>query len=300
MEKKFKSGFVALIGRPNVGKSTLMNQVVGKKVAITSDKNQTTRNRIQGIYTDDDAQIIFIDTPGIHKPQHRLGSFMVDLAEGTLDEADLILFMVSAIEEIGPGDRFIINKLKKANKPVFLLINKVDLINKEDIFLVIESYFAEHDFAEILPLSSLKGVNVEKLITLLKQYLPEGPKYYEEDQITDHPEHFMYSEIIREKVLELTREEVPHSVAVKIDEIAVRKNGTRYIRATIFTERTSQKVILIGRNGKMLKEVGRRARLDLKKLIGANVFLDLWVKVEKDWRNNELKLNQFGFRYDDY
>jgi len=300
MENSFKSGFVALIGRPNVGKSTLINYIIGQKITITSDKSQTTRQRIQGIYTDEEAQIIFVDTPGIHKPKHQLGSFMVNVAEETLTETDLILFMINANEKIGPGDRFIINMLKRVKTPVFLIVNKVDLISEEDIFPIIEEYSSHHRFNEILPISSLEGNNVEKLMELIKNYLAEGPKYYDEDQITNHPEQFLIGELIREKVLNLTREEIPHSVAVHVDNIERRQNDTTYIQATIFTERPTQKGILIGKQGSMLKEVGKQARKDIAKLLGTKVYLDLWIKVERDWRNNKYKLNRFGFRYDDY
>lgn len=300
MENSFKSGFVALIGRPNVGKSTLINYIIGQKITITSDKSQTTRQRIQGIYTDEEAQIIFVDTPGIHKPKHQLGSFMVNLAEETLTDTDLILFMINANEKIGPGDRFIINMLKRVKTPVFLIVNKVDLISEEDIFPIIEEYSSHYTFNEILPISSLEGNNVEKLMELIKNYLGEGPKYYDEDQITNHPEQFLIGELIREKVLNLTREEIPHSVAVYVDQIERRHNDTTYIQATIFTERPTQKGILIGKQGSMLKEVGKQARKDIAKLLGTKVYLDLWIKVERDWRNNKYKLNRFGFRYDDY
>lgn len=300
MNNKFKSGFVTLIGRPNVGKSTLINQVIGEKITITSDKAQTTRHRIQGIYTDDDAQIIFIDTPGVHRPKHELGSFMVNVAEETLTEADLVLFMINATEAIGPGDRFILKKLMKVKNPVFLIINKVDLITENEIFPIIEEYSSEYDFTEIIPISSLEGNNVEKLLQLIKDYLPEGPKYYDENQITDHPEQFIISELIREKVLHLTQEEIPHSVAVNLDQIEKRNQDTTYIHATIIIERPSQKGIIIGKQGSMLKEIGKQARKDIEDLLKTKVFLELWVKVEKDWRNNRHKLNRLGFRYDHY
>lgn len=300
MKSSYKSGFVALIGRPNVGKSTLINKIIGQKIAITSDKRQTTRQLIQGIYTDEEAQIIFVDTPGIHRPRHKLGSFMVNLAEDTLKDTDLVLFMINAEERIGPGDRFIINLLKKIKTPVFLLINKVDLISEEDIFPLIETYSSHYSFDEIIPISSLEGNNVNKLLELIKNYLEEGPKYYEADQITNHSEKFLIEELIREKVLNLTREEVPHSIAVKIDSMEEKKNNTTYIQATIFTERPTQRGILIGKGGSMLKEVGTQARKEIAEILGGKVYLDLWIKVEKDWRNNKHKLNRFGFRPDDY
>src|SRR5699024_2156306 len=240
------------------------------------------------------------DTPGIHKPKHQLGSFMGNIAEETLTETDLILFMINADQKIGPGDRFIINLLKNIKTPVFLVINKVDLISEEDIFKIIEQYNSEHAFQEIIPISSTEGNNVDKLMKLIKDSLDEGPKYYDEDQITNLPERFLIGELIREKVLHLTREEIPHSVAVQVDQIEVRKNDTTYIQATIITERPTQKGILIGKKGSMLKEVGKQARQDISNLLGTKVYLDLWIKVEKDWRNNKNKLNRYGFKYDDY
>lgn len=300
MEKSFRSGFVTIIGRPNVGKSTLLNRIIGQKITITSDKPQTTRHRIQGIYTDSDSQVIFIDTPGIHKPKHRLGSFMVDIAQHSLNEVDLILFMVNARESLGGGDQFIINELKRVSCPVYLLINKVDLIDQDKIFPIIEQYKAEYPFDEIIPLSSLKGNNVDILLDKIKKTLPEGPQYYDEKQITDHPEHFIIAELIREKVLRLTKEEIPHSVTVFIEKMEKRKGNTTYIQATIVTERESQKGILIGKKGRMLKDIGKQARKDIETVMGTKIYLDLWVKVQQDWRNNERQLNKLGFRYDDY
>ena len=300
MSKQFKSGFISIIGRPNVGKSTFMNRVIGEKIAIMSDKPQTTRNKIQGVLTEEDAQMVFIDTPGIHKPKHRLGDFMVQVAEDSLNEIDAVLFMVNASEGYGAGDQFIIDRLQKVKSPVFLILNKIDLIHPDDIFELIEKYKDLYDFAEVFPISALEGNNVEFLLSKLKSYLPEGPQYYPTDQITDHPERFIMTELIREKVLQLTREEIPHSIAVLLENIERRKNDTLYIQAVIVTERPTQKGILIGKQGKMLKDIGKKARQDIEALLGTKVFLELWVKVQKDWRNRENQLREFGFRKDEY
>ncbi|HFJ9505939.1 MULTISPECIES: GTPase Era [Bacillus cereus group] len=298
--KGYKSGFVSIIGRPNVGKSTFLNRIIGQKIAIMSDKPQTTRNKIQGVYTENDSQVIFIDTPGIHKPKHRLGDFMVKMAQTTLKEVDIVLFMVNAVEGFGRGEEFIIEKLKETKQPVFLVINKIDQVHPEQLLELIDQYRKLHDFAEIVPISALDGNNVEALIGTIKKYLPEGPQYYPDNQVTDHPERFIIAELIREKVLHLTREEVPHSVAVVIDAIQKREGGAVYINATIVVERPSQKGIIIGKQGKMLKEVGKRARFDIEALLGSKVFLEVWVKVQKDWRNKMSQLRDLGFREDEY
>ena len=299
-EKHFKSGFITIIGRPNVGKSTFLNHVIGQKIAIMSDKAQTTRNTIQGVLTTDDAQLIFIDTPGIHKPKHRLGDFMVKVATNTLNEVDLILFMVNATEEFGRGEQYILEKLKDVHTKVFLVINKIDLIHPDQLIEVIAQYKDKYDFAEIIPISALQGNNVERLIDVIKNYMPEGPQYYPNDQVTDHPERFIIAELIREKVLHLTREEVPHSVAVIIEKIEKEDNGTIHIMAAIIVERNSQKGIVIGKQGAMLKEIGKRARMDIENLLGSKVFLELWVKVQKDWRDKATLLREFGYREDEY
>ena len=298
--KGYKSGFVSIIGRPNVGKSTFLNRIIGQKIAIMSDKPQTTRNKIQGVYTENDAQVIFIDTPGIHKPKHKLGDFMVKMAQTTLKEVDIVLFMVNAVEGFGRGEEFIIEKLKETKQPVFLVINKIDQLHPEQLLELIDQYRKLHEFAEIVPISALDGNNVDALIGTIKKYLPEGPQYYPENQVTDHPERFIIAELIREKVLHLTREEVPHSVAVVIDAIQKREGGAVYINATIVVERPSQKGIIIGKQGKMLKEVGKRARFDIEALLGSKVFLEVWVKVQKDWRNKMSQLRDLGFREDEY
>lgn len=300
-ESKYKSGFVAIIGRPNVGKSTFLNQVLGKKIAIMSDKPQTTRNKIQGVITDENSQTIFIDTPGIHKPKHELGKFMTDLAIGTLNEVDAVLFMVNATEKAGKGDRFILEHLKRVKQPVYLCINKIDLLTKEELLGVIASFREEYDFTGIIPISALTGENVQTLIEVVKEVLPEGPQFYPSDYITDHPERFIISEMIREKVLHLTREEVPHSVAVVIEKIEKPADSdTVDVMAAIVVERSSQKGILIGKGGKMLKDIGTLARKDINALLGTKIYLELWVKVQKDWRNKKLYLNDFGYGEDQY
>lgn len=297
----FKSGFISIIGRPNVGKSTFLNRVVGQKIAIMSDKPQTTRNKVQGVVTTDHSQLIFIDTPGIHKPKHKLGDFMVKSARNTLKEVDVIMFMVNANEPIGGGDRFIIDMLEKTETPVFLVINKIDLVHPDDLLTIITSYTEEYNFAEIVPLSALNGNNVERLMETLTNYLPEGPKYYPDDQVTDHPERFIISELIREKVLHLTREEIPHSIAVVIEKIErEEERNIVNVMATIVVDRDSQKGIIIGKKGALLKEIGTRARRDIEMLLGSKVFLELWVKVQKDWRNKPGQLREFGFREDEY
>ncbi|MED5074285.1 GTPase Era [Anoxybacillus geothermalis] len=297
----YKSGFVAIIGRPNVGKSTFLNRVVGQKIAIMSDKPQTTRNKIQGVYTDEDAQIIFIDTPGVHKPKHKLGDFMMKVALNTLREVDLILFMVNAEEGFGRGEAFIMERLKEVDTPVFLVINKIDRVHPDELLPLIDQYKDLHPFAEIVPISALEGNNVERLLEQIKERLPEGPQYYPPDQVTDHPEQFIIAELIREKALHLTREEVPHSIAVVVERIERREEtGTVYVGAVIVVERDSQKGIIIGKQGRMLKEIGQRARADIEALLGSKVFLELWVKVQKDWRNRLSQLRDFGFREDEY
>lgn len=296
-EQIHKSGFVSLIGRPNVGKSTLMNHIVGQKVAIMSDKPQTTRNKIQGVYTSADGQIVFLDTPGIHKPKSKLGDWMVKKAQETLGEVDLILFLVDAAEGMGPGDRWIIQLLENVCTPVFLVVNKIDRVHPDDLLPLIDAYRELFSFAEVVPISARNGNNTGTLVRLIMERLPEGPAYYPSDQVTDHPERFIVSELIREKVLLLTHEEVPHSVAVVIEMMKERDHGKMVdVTATIYTERKSQKGILIGKQGAMLKEVGRQARQDIEKLFGSRVYLDLWVKVKKDWRNEEHLLREFGYR----
>lgn len=291
-----KSGFVAIVGRPNVGKSTLLNRIVGQKIAIMSDKAQTTRNKIQGVYTTKDMQMIFIDTPGIHKPKHRLGDYMVNEAYGALQEVEAVLFMISADEKRGKGDNLIIERLQKLSIPVFLVINKIDKIHPDNLLAVIEDYSKQMTFAEVVPVSATQGNNFETLMQLLEDQMPAGPQYFPEDQITDHPEYFIVSELIREKVLLLTHDEIPHSVAVTIDSMKRDENDKIRIQATIIVERDSQKGIIIGKGGKMLKEIGIKARQDMEKMLGDKVYLELWVKVQKDWRDKQRSLNDFGYK----
>ncbi len=295
----FHSGFVAIVGRPNVGKSTFLNRVIGQKIAIMSDKPQTTRNKIQGVYTTKDAQIVFIDTPGIHKPQNKLGDFMMESALSALKEVDAVLFMVNATEHRGAGDNFIINHLKTVEKPIYLLINKIDEISPDDIMPIIEQYKNALPFKDVYPISALQGNNVPELIETLVKTLPNGPQYYPADEVTNHPERFVISELIREKVLELTRQEIPHSTAVVVESIKDEQSLLR-IRATIIVERDGQKGIVIGKGGEMLKKIGTLARKDIENMMGNKVFLELWVKVVPHWRDKANLLNSYGYRKDNY
>jgi GTPase len=300
-DQEFKSGFISIIGRPNVGKSTFINRVIGQKIAIMSDKPQTTRNKVQGVLTTNNTQYIFIDTPGIHKPKHKLGDFMMKVAQNTLKEVDVILFMVNAEEGYGRGEEFILEKFQSVKTPIFLIINKIDRIHPDKLLTVIESYNEKFQFAEIIPISALDGNNIERLLEVVRKYLPEGPLYYPADQVTDHPERFIITELIREKALQLTREEVPHSLAVVLEKMEKDPNKDMiHVMATIIVERDSQKGIVIGKQGKMLKEIGKRARLDIENLLGSKVFLEVWVKVQKDWRNKASQLRDYGFRDDEY
>ena len=300
MQNNFHSGFVAILGRPNVGKSTFLNRVVGQKIAIMSDKAQTTRNKIQGIYTEDDAQIVFIDTPGIHKPHSRLGDFMVESALSTLNEVDAVLFMVNATQKRGRGDDFIIERLKNVKKPIYLVINKIDQIHPDKLLQIMDDYRNTLDYAEVFPISALEENNCPELIESLVNTLPEGPQYYPADQITDHPERFIAGELIREKVLELTREEVPHSVAVVVDRIHREDDEKVLVQATIVVERNSQKGIIIGKGGKMLKQIGVKARKDIELMLGDKVYLELWVKVQPNWKDRQVDLQALGYKQDDY
>lgn len=301
IKKNYKSGFVTIIGRPNVGKSTLLNKVIGQKIAIMSDKPQTTRNKIQAVYTRDDAQVIFIDTPGIHKPKHKLGDFMTKIAQQTLNEVDLILFVINADEGYGRGDQFIIDRLENVTSPIFLVVNKIDLVHPDKLLPLIDEYRKKMNVAEVIPISALRGNNVNTLMDQILAYMEEGPQYYPEDQVTDHPERFITAELIREKALHLTREEVPHSIAVVIEQMKERDGGRAvYVQAAVIVERDSQKGIVIGKGGKMLKEIGQRARKDIETLLGTKVFLELFVKVQTDWRNKQKQLRELGFSQDEY
>lgn len=292
----FKSGFVAVVGRPNVGKSTLINALIGDKIVIVSDKAQTTRNRIICVYTDEEKQIVFMDTPGIHKPKHKLGEFMVDAAIESLKEIEAVLFVVAGNEKRGPGDNFILEQLKKVKVPVFLVINKIDTLEREDILKTIVTYQEAYPFAGIIPISAKEKDNLDEVLKVLTEVLPEGPQYFPEDMITDQPERLIIADIVREKILLKTRDEVPHAIAVDVDEMKTRDDGMTYIRATIYCERDSQKGIIIGKRGTMLREIGGEARADIERLLATKVYLDLWVKVKKDWRNKSGMLSELGYK----
>ena len=294
----YKAGFATLIGRPNVGKSTLMNKLIGQKIAITSNKPQTTRNRIQTVYTSEEGQIVFLDTPGIHKAKNKLGNYMVGVAERTLSEVDVILWLVEPTNYIGAGEQHILSQLKKTKTPVILVINKVDKVKKEEILEYINTYRKELDFAEIVPVSALKGDNCETLIKCIMKYLPYGPAFYDEDTITDQPMRQIVAELIREKALRCLDEEIPHGVAVSIDGMKYRKNICD-IDATIVCERDSHKGIIIGKGGSMLKKIGSTARPDIEDLLEMQVNLQLWVKVKKDWRDSDFLLKNFGYNPQD-
>ncbi len=294
--EKFHSGFAALIGRPNVGKSTLMNRMIGQKIAITSSKPQTTRNRIQTVYTDSRCQIIFLDTPGIHQAKNKLGEYMVNVAERTLSEVDVILWLVEPSTYIGAGEQHIIGRLRGVKTPVILVINKVDTVKKEDVLTAIDTYRKELNFADIVPVSALKGDNTDELLTVIRKYLPEGPMYYDEDTVTDQPMRQIAAELIREKALRSLNDEIPHGIAVLIDSMKERDNGLFDIEATIVCERDSHKGIIIGKQGAMLKKIGSAARYEIEALLGARVNLKLWVKVRKEWRDSELYVRNYGYR----
>ena len=297
----YKSGFVTLIGRPNVGKSTLMNRLIGQKIAITSNKPQTTRNRIQTVYTCDEGQIIFLDTPGIHKAKNKLGEYMVSVAERTLKEVDVSLWLVEPSTFIGAGEQHIAEQLRSVKTPVFLVINKIDTVEKAEILKFIAAYKDIVDFAEIIPVSALKGENTDDLLQAMMKYLPTGPQYYDEDTITDQPERQIVAEMIREKALRNLSDEIPHGIAVAIDRMHERPNGSIIdIDATIVCERNSHKGIIIGKQGAMLKKIGSQARADMEALLDCKVNLKLWVKVKKDWRDSDFLIKNFGYRKTDY
>ncbi|AFM01914.1 GTP-binding protein Era [Desulfitobacterium dehalogenans ATCC 51507] len=292
--KDFRSGFVTVVGRPNAGKSTLLNQLLGQKILIMSDKPQTTRNKIHCILTEERGQIVFLDTPGIHKPKHKLGEFMVDSALESLREVDLILYMVDTTADFGAGEEYILENLKQVKTPCILLLNKIDLIEKDKLLKLIKDYSALKDFLAIIPISAKTGENKDELLKVIFKEMPQGPMYYPEDEVTDQPERFIMAELVREKVLQLTRDEVPHSIAVVVESVEEKKTLIK-VRALIVVERDSQKGIIIGQGGSLLKEIGRLARQDIETLLGSKVFLELFVKVEKDWRNRGRSLREFGY-----
>lgn len=294
MENNYKSGFATLIGRPNVGKSTLMNQLIGQKIAITSNKPQTTRNKIQTVYTSKEGQIVFLDTPGIHKAKNKLGDYMVSTAQKTLKEVDVILWLVEPTTFIGAGEQHIIEQLKKVNTPVILVINKIDTVKKEEVVQSIDAYRKAADFAEIVPVCARSGENQEELIRCIMQYLPYGPAFYDEDTVTDQPQRQIVAELIREKALHSLNEEIPHGIAVTIERMKFKKNLVE-IDATIICERDSHKGIIIGKQGSMLKKIGSTARYEIEKMLDSKVNLQLWVKVKKDWRDSDFLLKNFGY-----
>lgn len=296
MNENFKSGFVAIIGRPNVGKSTLMNHLIGQKIAITSKKPQTTRNKIQTVYTCEDGQIIFLDTPGIHKAKNKLGEYMVNVAEQTLKDVDVILWLVEPTTYIGAGEKHIAEQLQKTSLPVILVINKVDTVKKEDILQVIDNYRKLYDFAEIIPASALRGQNTKDIVNSLFKYMPYGPMFYDEDTVTDQPQRQIVAEIIREKALHALDEEIPHGIAVTIEKMRERKGQHIVdIEATIICERDSHKGIIIGKQGSMLKKIGSNARFEIEKMLEERVNLKIWVKVKKDWRDSDTLMKNFGY-----
>jgi GTP-binding protein Era len=298
MRADYKSGFVTLIGRPNVGKSTLMNHLIGQKIAITSNKPQTTRNRIQTVLTTEEGQIVFVDTPGIHKAKNKLGEYMVNVAERTLNEVDVVLWLVEPSTFIGAGEKHIVEQLGRVKTPVVLVINKVDMVKKEEVFTFIDAYRKIYDFAEIVPVSARSGENTEELVKVIMKYLPYGPQFYDEDTITDQPERQIVAELIREKALHALNDEIPHGIAVAIDSMKYRKKIVD-IDATIICERDSHKGIIIGKQGSMLKKIGSTARFEIERMLDLKVNLQLWVKVKKDWRDSDFLIKNFGYTKDE-
>ncbi|AEB76493.1 GTPase Era [Clostridium botulinum] len=292
----FKSGFISIIGRPNVGKSTLINEILGEKLSIVSCRPQTTRNNIRAILTKEDYQLVFLDTPGIHKPRHKLGEYMVKAAESSKDEVDLIVFITTPQSEIGKGDELILENIKNSNKPVFLIVNKIDENPPELVAETLKKYSEYMEFKEIIPISAQKNKNVDTLLDLMIKYMPEGPKYYPDDMITDVQERFVVSEIIREKALKLLSEEVPHGIAVEIISMKQAKNGTYHIDANLLCEKDSHKGIVIGKGGQMLKRIGTYARQDISKFLDAKVNLKVWVRVKKEWRDSNFMLKELGYK----
>ena len=299
MNDTYKSGFVAIIGRPNVGKSTLMNQLIGQKIAITSSKAQTTRNRIQTVYTSDEGQIVFLDTPGINRAKNKLGEYMLKVAEGTLNEVDVVMWIVEATTFIGAGERYIIEQLERVKTPIIIVVNKIDAVSEEEVFKAISTYKDACSHAEIVPVSALKGKNKDELIKTLFKYLPYGPQFYDEDTITDQPERQIVAELIREKALRLLDDEIPHGIAVVIEQMKERPNGIIDIEASIVCERESHKGIIIGKGGSMLKKIGTVARREIENMMETKVNLQLWVKVRKEWRDSELYMKNYGYNHKD-
>lgn len=296
LQKKFQSGFVSLVGRPNVGKSTLMNHLIGEKIAIISNKPQTTRNKITSILTKENFQCIFIDTPGIHKPKHKLGEYMVKSAENALNEIDVVLMLIEPTEKVLDKDKYVLEYLKNVKIPIILVINKIDTVEKQKLLQVIDNYRKEYRFAEVVPISAIKGQNTEELLNVIQKYLPEGPQYFPEDMVTDQPERQIVSEIIREKALHLLQDEIPHGIAVEIMSMKKRTDKNLVdVEATIYCEKESHKGIVIGKQGSMLKKIGSRARTDVERLLGSPIYLQLWVKVKKDWRDSDFLLKNFGY-----
>lgn len=298
MKADYKSGFVTLIGRPNVGKSTLMNYLIGQKIAITSNKPQTTRNRIQTVLTTEQGQVVFVDTPGIHKAKNKLGEYMVNVAERTLNEVDVVLWLVEPSTFIGAGEKHIAEQLKRVKTPVILVINKVDMVKKDEVFAFIDAYQKIYDFAAIVPVSAKSGENTEELLKVLFQYLPYGPQFYDEDTVTDQPQRQIVAEIIREKALHALNEEIPHGIAVSIEKMQFKRKIVE-IEATIICERDSHKGIIIGKQGSMLKKIGTNARYEIEKMLEMQVNLKLWVKVKKDWRDSDFLIKNFGYTKDE-
>jgi GTPase len=296
-EERFVSGFAAIVGRPNVGKSTLLNAFIGQKVAIISNKPQTTRNRIAGVLNRPHAQIIFLDTPGIHKPHHRLGEHLNRVAQATLPEVDVILFVVDGTSEPGDGDRFVANLVKESGGKAILVVNKMDRVARPEWYGVMDAYKVLHDdWLDVVPVSALEHRNLDALAELLERQMPEGPKYYPDEMVTDQPERQIVAELIREQVLHLTRDEIPHSVAIQVDEMAARPNGMVYVNATVYVERDSQKAIVIGAKGQMLKRIGALARAEIEAKLGSKIYLELFVKVSEDWRNRDSTLRSLGYQ----
>lgn len=300
MDNFIKTGFITIIGRPNAGKSTLLNNILKQKIAIMSDKPQTTRNIINGVYTDENSQIVFIDTPGIHKPKHRLGDYMMKMANSAIKESEMVYLIVNVSEKFGVGDKHIINIVKEIDVPIILILNKIDLVTPETLIKTIDFYKDLYDFKEIVPISALNNINVDNLLTTTKKYLTESIRMYPDEIITDSPEYFIISEFIREKVLQLTNQEIPHSVAVVIDKIEKEENSKKLVIASIVVERKSQKGMIIGKQGAMIKEIGKRARRDIEELLGEKIYLELWVKVIENWRVKPNLIKDLGYRDDLY